>query len=113
MVILRRKGTINRVTVYRILDILVANRLVDRLSAGERRFFYGLAPNPHHPSHPHFYCRGCGRLECLHAGGMQLDVADLMPTFTGRIERIEVRMDGLCHQCLEEAGKAGVEVKGG
>jgi Fur family ferric uptake transcriptional regulator len=110
--ILRRRA-INRVTVYRILDILVQNGLIDRLSAGERRFFYGLAPNPNHPSHPHFYCRGCGRLECLNAGGLPLAVADLMPAFEGRIERVEVRLDGLCQQCLAEAGKTGVKGKGG
>ena len=36
---------INRVTVYRILDILVEKKLVERISAGDRSFRYGLAPN--------------------------------------------------------------------
>ena len=111
LAILRRQGPINRVTVYRILDILVETGLVDRLSAGERRFFYGLAPTPNHPSHPHFHCRQCGQLECIHAGGLQLKVADLMRTFAGRIERVEVRLDGLCQQCLLKNAETGAKVK--
>ena len=39
---LARSTSINRVTVYRILDLLVAHGLVDRLSGG-RAFYYGLA----------------------------------------------------------------------
>ena len=45
---------INRVTVYRILDLLVDRGLVQRLSGGGRSYVYGLAPNEYHPAHPHF-----------------------------------------------------------
>ena len=61
--ILSRNDNINRVTVYRILDILVEKELVDRISGGGRSFLYGLAPNENHPAHPHFYCKSCGNLE--------------------------------------------------
>ena len=47
---LSRTDNINRVTVYRILDLLVAKRLVDRISGGGRSFVYGLAPNKNHPA---------------------------------------------------------------
>ena len=112
--ILNRQGPINRVTVYRILERLVKSALVDRLSAGGRHFYYGLAPNDNHPAHPHFYCRRCGQLECIHAGGLQMEVADLMRTFAGRIERIEVRLDGLCKNCLQglRSNRIGATQKG-
>ena len=42
---LERNTGINRVTVYRILDLLVAHGVVDRLSTGGRACYYGLAPN--------------------------------------------------------------------
>ena len=45
---LERTCSINRVTVYRILDLLVAHGLVDRISTGGRAFYYGMAPNAHH-----------------------------------------------------------------
>ncbi|MFO7495312.1 MAG: transcriptional repressor, partial [Desulfobacterales bacterium] len=48
---LRRTSRINRVTVYRVLDLLVANGLVERLNGGGRTFFYGLAPSERHPRH--------------------------------------------------------------
>jgi hypothetical protein len=60
-----RSDNINRVTVYRILDLLVEKGLVDRISGGGRFFVYGLAPSKNHPAHPHFFCKNCGNLECL------------------------------------------------
>jgi Fur family ferric uptake transcriptional regulator len=63
--ILERSSTINRVTVYRILDLLVENGIVERISTGGRAFYYGLAPNDHHKPHPHFYCKNCGQMDCL------------------------------------------------
>ena len=41
---LERSSTINRVTVYRILDLLVDHGVVERISTGGRAFYYGLAP---------------------------------------------------------------------
>ena len=41
---LERTSHINRVTVYRILDLLVEHGLVERISTGGRAFYYGLAP---------------------------------------------------------------------
>ncbi len=62
---LERNGSINRVTVYRILDLLVEHELVDRISTGGRAFYYGMAPNANHHPHPHFYCKRCGQMDCL------------------------------------------------
>ena len=61
-----RTEPINRVTIYRILELLVKKGLLDRLSGG-RAAYYGMAPNEHHTAHPHFYCTMCGRLDCLAA----------------------------------------------
>ncbi|MBT8351099.1 MAG: transcriptional repressor, partial [Deltaproteobacteria bacterium] len=41
--ILTRSNDINRVTDYRILDLLVEKKIVDRISSGGRSFYYGLA----------------------------------------------------------------------
>jgi len=94
-------GGVNRVTVYRILDLLVERRLVDRVNSGGRSFRYGLAPNANHPSHAHFFCLRCGRLECLEPESLFVDLAGLGKTFPGRIEKAEVRLDGVCADCLE------------
>lgn len=97
---LQRSRTINRVTVYRILDLLVEHNLVERLSGGGRSFFYGLAPNDNHRPHPHFYCRSCGSMQCLSPESLSVDAETLQRTFAGVIDTIAVRVEGICKQCL-------------
>jgi Fur family ferric uptake transcriptional regulator len=98
---LSRTTNINRVTVYRILDLLVENGLVDRISSGGRSFAYGLAPNENHPAHPHFLCKNCGNLECLNPHSLNVDLQPMQRTFPGLIENVEVRVDGVCKNCLK------------
>ena len=99
---LSRTNNINRVTVYRILDLLVEKALVDRISGGGRSFLYGLAPNENHPAHPHFYCRSCGNLECLDPQSLRVDLQPMQRTFPGMIENVTVRVDGVCKNCLRK-----------
>ena len=96
-------GPINRVTVYRILDLLVARGLVDRISTGGRAAYYGLAPNAHHRPHPHFYCKSCGQMDCLNPESLNVETDALWKTFPGRIDKVEVRVDGICKNCLKQA----------
>ncbi len=97
--ILERSSNINRVTVYRILDLLVGHNVVDRISTGGRAFYYGLAPNNHHEPHPHFYCTTCGQMDCLSPESLTVDMEALLKTFPGQIEKVEVRIDGICKNC--------------
>jgi Fur family ferric uptake transcriptional regulator len=98
---LKDKKPINRVTVYRILVLLVARGLVQRLSGGGRSFVYGLAPSDFHPAHPHFYCKSCGHIECLKPQSLHVDTKPMQRSFAGRIENVEVRVDGVCQTCLQ------------
>jgi Fur family ferric uptake transcriptional regulator len=98
--IMARNSSINRVTVYRILDLLVDAGLIERISTGGRAFYYGLAPNSYHAPHPHFYCKNCGRMDCLTPGTLSVEAEPLWKTFSGRIDKVEVRVDGICKQCL-------------
>ena len=99
--ILARNGSINRVTVYRILDLLVEHGLVDRISTGGRAFYYGLAPNAHHRPNPHFYCTRCGQMDCRRPESLGVDTSALLKTFPGRIDKVEVRIDGICKNCMK------------
>ena len=103
--ILERSSTINRVTVYRILDLLVAQGIVERISTGGRAFYYGLAPNDHHGPHPHFYCKNCGQMDCLSPESLIVDTEPLWKTFPGRIDKVEVRIDGICKNCEKRQTK--------
>ena len=96
---LNKTQEVNRVTVYRILELLVKKRLVERISAGDRSFRYGLAPNSNHQPHSHFYCLECGEMECLSPDQISLDIQPLNRSFLGMIERVEIRFDGICEDC--------------
>jgi len=98
---LERTCSINRVTIYRILDLLVEHRLVDRISTGGRAFYYGMAPNENHRPHPHFYCTNCGQMDCLTPDSLNVDSGALRKTFPGRIDKVEIRVDGICTNCMK------------
>lgn len=100
--IVDRRQSINRVTVYRILDLLVEKQIVERISVNRRAAYYGLAPNENHAPHPHFYCTRCGQMDCLHAESIHINADQLRKTFPGEISRVEVRVDGLCKNCLKQ-----------
>ncbi len=95
-----RNHRINRVTVYRVLNLLVENRLIERYSSGGRSFFYGAAPSENHPPHPHFYCRKCGQMNCLNPESLAVDTLNLEKTFPGQIDKVEIRVDGICKDCI-------------
>ncbi len=97
---LERSSSINRVTVYRILDRLVDQGVVERLSSGGRAAYFGLAPNDHHRPHPHFYCKSCGQMDCLNPESLNIETDSMQNTFPGRIDKVEVRLDGICKNCL-------------
>ena len=86
-------------TVYRILDLLVERGIVERISTGGRAFYYDLPPNDHHKPHPHFYCKICGQMDCLSPEIFVVDTEPLWKTFPGRIDKVEVRIDGICKNC--------------
>jgi Fur family ferric uptake transcriptional regulator len=97
----QRSQPMNKVTLYRILDLLVERELVQRISAGDRSFRYGLAPSANHPQHPHFYCNRCGNMECLAPEAVTVDTRSIARTFPALIEKVEVRVDGVCRTCLK------------
>ncbi len=98
---LRASHSINRVTVYRVLDLLVERGVIERLSSGDRSFRYGLAPGPNHPEHSHFFCGECGRMECLDPAAVKIDLRSIAKSYPAKIQRVEIRLDGICEDCLK------------
>lgn len=96
-----RTTNANRVTVYRILDLLVEKRLLERISGRDRTFRYGLSEKSGEKNHPHFYCTLCGNMECLRPDSVAMDVESFRRTFPGTVENVEVRIDGVCKSCLK------------
>ncbi len=100
----RPRQPLDRVTAYRVLEDLGRAGLVARIEAGPRGRRYHLLNPPRHPAHPHFYCTVCGRLLCLEAGVVKLDLARLAGEFPARVENLSVSLEGVCPQCLARQG---------
>ena len=92
--------SINKVTLYRILDLLVDKGLSKRLSAGDRAFRYGIGESHLHPDHPHFVCSRCGVMECLGPDLLPGRFKDLQIEGKRLIKNVEVRFEGICESCL-------------
>jgi Fur family ferric uptake transcriptional regulator len=94
----RLAGGMNRVTLYRILDLLVEHGVATRHNAGERAFRYCLANDP--LGHAHFLCTRCGETQCLESSALQQDFRKLLASLPMRVEGAEFRLSGVCEVCL-------------
>lgn len=93
----RLGGTIDRVTLYRVLEWLLAKGLVHRLAGDDRVWHFsasGRSDDAH--EHAHFRCRDCGRWYCLDAV-QPVYALSLPPGF--RVELGELTLSGLCPAC--------------
>jgi Fur family transcriptional regulator, ferric uptake regulator len=100
--------TIDRVTVYRVLDWLVSVSIAHRISGDDRVWRFMLntsagpranerAPHPAlHHSHAHFTCEACGQTFCLEAIKPKID---LRVPEGFRTSEVDVKLRGRCAHC--------------
>jgi Fur family ferric uptake transcriptional regulator len=95
-------GLLDRVTIYRVLDWLVAQGLAHRI-AGEDRIFRYAAGSSSHAAHGHFTCSRCGTVLCMgDTPQLALLAAKLLPA--GAVSnRVELNISGQCAQCAHGA----------
>ena len=98
---LEETSPIDRVTLYRTLEVLVSSGLIERITSADRSFRYARAHTSGH-EHPHFYCSGCGVMECLDSGLFNLDVEAVQRRLPVTVTRVHVRIDGLCSKCRQQ-----------
>lgn len=65
LALVRQYVTMDKVTLYRVLDLLTGCGVVQRHSGGDGVFRYCLAREGEAMPHGHFYCTRCGRTTCL------------------------------------------------
>lgn len=97
--------TIDRVTLYRVLEWLVEIDLAHRVSGPDRVYRFSTRPAGH-ALHGHFRCSRCDRMFCLdEAAGLGRLVKAMLPEgFTG--ESVELTVSGRCADCAATAGAA-------
>ncbi len=90
-----KKLNTNKVTVYRNLDVLYKNGLLDRFEFGEGKFRYEFKKNHHH----HLVCNKCGRVEDV-AGEYLTDLESKIRRQNGfLIKSHSLEFYGLCRRC--------------
>jgi Fur family ferric uptake transcriptional regulator len=100
----RRQISINKVTLYRILDLLVEKGVIRRLTSGDRAFRYGIIEERDHTDHAHFICTECGVMECLDPDVVSFNLKAHHNKIAGNlISNVEIIAEGMCQRCL--AGK--------
>jgi Fur family ferric uptake transcriptional regulator len=93
-----RGGTVDRVTLYRVLDWLVEKGLAHRIAGADRVWRYSIA-RAEHGDHAHFQCNRCGKVLCLE----QLAKPEVrLPRLPSgyRTERVEMTVQGRCAECV-------------
>ena len=87
---------VNPSTVYRTLDLLVAEGLLRRTDLGSGRAFYEIA---HEHAHHHVVCESCGAVAHFHDDVLG-DVSRRIDAATGyALGEGEVTLFGLCPRC--------------
>jgi len=89
---------LNRVTLYRILDLLVEHKAATRHNAGERAFRYCLRSGA--AGHAHFTCSRCGHTKCMDSGPFDSGLGELLSHLPMRVDSAEIRFGGVCQGCL-------------
>lgn len=90
---------LDRVTLYRVLDWLVAAGLASKVADARRVFRFALAHGGAHAGHAHFRCEGCGRVFCLDAPVPALPALPAGFVLT----RAELDLSGRCAGCARSA----------
>jgi len=93
-------ASLDRVTLYRVLDWLVAAGLAVKRADERRVWRFTLGGGGAHGGHVHFRCDACGRVFCLSAPA---PTPPAMPAgFT--LARAELDLSGRCAECNGAAG---------
>ena len=75
------------------------------MDSGERTLFYATFPRDERPLQPHFYCTGCGNVDCIDTRDLNWHRQAFEKSLPGRIDTIDIRLEGLCQNCLKHDRK--------
>jgi Fur family ferric uptake transcriptional regulator len=91
-----RLAPIDKVTLYRVLDWLVAQGIAHRVAGGDRIGRFAFADRQH-GEHAHFECRRCSAVMCL--GELASRSLTVSVPRGYRLDTLELTAKGLCARC--------------
>ncbi|MFW5704039.1 MAG: Fur family transcriptional regulator [Patescibacteria group bacterium] len=86
---------VNKTTIYRNLDSLVAERKLKELMHDKKSVSYELASHPH--PHHHFICQDCGIVFPIEIP--EEEVLRLFQSGLYSLEQVHIDLRGLCTNC--------------
>ena len=91
--LLRQDHKIDRVTLYRVLDWALEQRLAHKMTGDDRVWRFNAAKNS---DHAHFNCTQCGKVFCLE--NLTPAVAMTLPDGF-KLQHADVAVQGVCPRC--------------
>ena len=99
---IRQNDAMDKVTLYRILDLFVSKKIVRRIAGQPGQIHYEIVCEAHRPLHSHFVCRKCGDVECLEDLPVKELKAKIKPHKRWQDNEIEIKLEGICFECKKE-----------
>ena len=89
---------VGRASVYRVLDLLLSHRLVQRVETGDGTARYErIAPTGEH--HHHLLCERCGRLVPFDDSDLERSIEQLASRLNFSVREHDVLLHGSCERC--------------
>jgi Fur family ferric uptake transcriptional regulator len=85
----------NKVTVYRILEFLFKNQIIDRVEFGEGKYRYELKKEHHH----HLICNNCGKVQDVEADVVEKLEKEIQKDKNFMVQSHSLEFFGLCENC--------------
>lgn len=91
----KEKLSTNKVTVYRIIDFLHTNGIIERLEFGEGKFRYEIKKGDHH----HLVCKKCGSVADIEDKFMHSLEKEIYETKGFIVKNHSMEFFGICKNC--------------
>jgi Fur family transcriptional regulator, ferric uptake regulator len=85
----------DQATIYRILEILTKNGIVNRLEFGEGKYRYELQRDHHH----HMICENCGSIEDVEGAFVEELEKEIKDKKGFRVKSHSLEFFGICSDC--------------
>ena len=96
---IHRSHTMDKVTLYRILDLFVAKKIARRIASRHGQIYYEIVCEDHRPLHSHFVCRVCGQMECLEDLTVKELKIKIKQHQKWQDNEIDLKLEGICLEC--------------
>ncbi len=94
----QRRRPASRASIYRVLELLQAHRLVQRLELGHASAVFELV-DPAGQHHHHLICDACGELLPFEDDGLEQAIQTICGRLSFRIDDHDVILRGACQRC--------------